>query len=173
MQQTRLDNIGLRIIRLLARDSGSPYKDTATAVGISSNAAKERINKMVSNGVIERFVIRINPVIFRYERECILTLRNIDKTIKEQEILNRVSLVGDVIVYVKHLEGTAGFVLYVRAGAEDKISILTDLLKETSVESILVSYRSITMRIHTSDFEIIKSLLSDPRMLNDDIAKEV
>lgn len=39
--------------------------------------------------VIERFVVRINPVIFRYERECILTLRNIDKTIKEQEILNR------------------------------------------------------------------------------------
>ena len=88
MQQTRLDNIGLHIIRLLARDSGSPYKDTATAVGISSNAPKERINKMVSNGVIERFVVRINPVIFRYERECILTLRNIDKTIKEQEILN-------------------------------------------------------------------------------------
>ena len=63
--------------------------------------------------------------------------------------------------------------LYVRAGAEDKISILTDLLKETSVESIFVSYRSIAMRIHTSDFEIIKSLLSDPRMLNDYIAKEV
>ena len=63
--------------------------------------------------------------------------------------------------------------LYVRAGAEDKISILTDLLKETSVESIFVSHRSITMRIHTSDFGIIKSLLSDPRMLNDDIAKEV
>ncbi|MGC2597082.1 MAG: winged helix-turn-helix transcriptional regulator [Nitrososphaeraceae archaeon] len=50
MQQTRLDNIGLHIKRLLARDSGSPYKDIATAVGISSNAAKERINKMVSNG---------------------------------------------------------------------------------------------------------------------------
>jgi DNA-binding Lrp family transcriptional regulator len=64
-------------------------------------------------------------------------------------------------------------VLSVRAGAEDKISILTDLLKPTSVESIFVSYRPISMRIHTSDFEIIKCLLSDPRMLNDDIAKEV
>ena len=122
MQQTRLDDTDLRIIRLLARDSRAPYKDIASAVGISSNAAKERINKMVSNGAIERFAVRINPVIFGYERECILTLTNIDKTFEEQGILNRVSLVGDVIVYVRHLEGTAGLVLYVRAGAEDKIS---------------------------------------------------
>ena len=173
MQQTRLDDIDLRIIRLLARDSRAPYKDIASAVGISSNAAKERINKMISNGVIERFAVRINPVIFGYERECILTLTNIDKTIKEQEILNKVSLIGDVIVYVKHLEGTAGFVVCVRAGAEDKMATLTDLLKPASVESIFVSYKPITMRIHTSDFEIIKCLLSDPRMLIDDIAKEV
>jgi DNA-binding Lrp family transcriptional regulator len=127
LQQTRLDDIDLRIIRLLARDSRAPYKHIASDVVISSNAVKERINKMVSNGAIERFAVRINPVIFGYERECILTLRNIDKTIKEQEILSRVSLVEDVIVYVKHLEGTAGFVLYVMAGAEDKITTLADL----------------------------------------------
>jgi DNA-binding Lrp family transcriptional regulator len=172
LQQARLDDIDLQIIRLLARDSRTPYKDIASAVGISSNAAKERINKMVSNGVIERFALRINPVIFGYERECILTLRNIDKPIKEQEILNRISLVGDVILYVKHLEGTAGFVLYVRAGAEDKIATLSDLLKPASVESIFVSYRPIIMRIHNSDFEIIKCLLLNPRMSIDDIAKE-
>jgi DNA-binding Lrp family transcriptional regulator len=163
----------LRIIRLLARDSRVPYKDISSAVGISSNSAKDRINKMVSNGIIERFEVRINPVIFGYERECILTLTNIDKTIKEQEMLNMVSLVGDIIVYVKHLEGTAGFVLYVRAGAEDKISTLTDLLKPATVESIFVSYRPITMRIHNSDFQIIKCLMSNPRMPIHDVAKEV
>ena len=163
----------LRIIRLLARDSRVPYKDIASAVGISPNSAKDRINKMVSNGIIERFAVRINPVIFGYERECILTLTNIDKTIKEQEMLNMVSLVGDIVVYVKHLEGTAGFVLYVRAGAEDKISTLTGLLKSATVESIFVSYRPITMRIHNSDFQIIKCLLSNPRMPIHDVAKEV
>jgi len=52
---------------LLARDSRTPYKGIASAVGITSNAAKERINKMVSNGVIETFAVRINPAIFGYE----------------------------------------------------------------------------------------------------------
>ena len=73
MQQTRLDDIDLRIIRLLARDARASYKDISSTVGITSNAAKERINKMISNGAIERFAVRINPVIYGYERECILT----------------------------------------------------------------------------------------------------
>jgi len=158
---------------LLARDSRSPYKDIASTVGISLNTTKDRINRMVSNGAIERLAVRINPVIFGYEKECILTLMDIDKTIKEQEILNMVSLVGDVIVYVKHLKGTAGFVLYVRAGAEEKMSTLADLLKPSTLETIFVSYRPISIKVHSSDFKIIKSLLSNPRMLIDRIAKEV
>ena len=98
---------------------------------------------------------------------------NIDKTLSEQEVLKRVSLVGDVIVFVKHLEGTTGFVLYVRVGAEEKISALTDLLKPASVEPIFVRYRPITKRINVSDLKIMKSLLSDPRMPIDRVAKEV
>jgi Lrp/AsnC family leucine-responsive transcriptional regulator len=71
LQQTSLDNLDLQIIQLLARDSRTPYKDIASAVGITPNAAKERVNKMISNSVIERFAVCINPVIFGYERECI------------------------------------------------------------------------------------------------------
>ena len=86
MQETRLDNIDLQIIRILARDSRISYSDIASAVGISTNAAKVRINKMVSKRLIQTFGLLINPVIFGYEKECILWVKNIDKTIKEQEI---------------------------------------------------------------------------------------
>jgi DNA-binding Lrp family transcriptional regulator len=113
LQQTRLDNTDLQIIRLLSLDSRIPYRNIAFAVGITSNAAKERINKMVSNGVI-RSLVHINPAIFGYEKECILILRHIDKTIKEQDIFNRVSLLGDVFAYAKQLEGAAIFVLSVK-----------------------------------------------------------
>jgi DNA-binding Lrp family transcriptional regulator len=122
--------------------------------------------------VIQRYIVLINPAIFGYEKECILTLRRIDKTIKEQAILNHVSLVGDVFVFAKQLGRALTFVLSVKAGAEDKISILTDLLKSASVQSIFVRYNPITMRIHTSDLEVMKCLLSNPRMLIEDIVKE-
>ena len=52
---------------------------------------------MVSNGVIESFIVLINPVIFGYEKVCILILKNIDKTIKEQDIFKKVSLLGNVL----------------------------------------------------------------------------
>ena len=72
-QLTRLDITDLRIMKLLSRDSRTPYRNIASAVGIMPSAAKERINKMVSNGAIRCFVLFVNPVILGYEKECILT----------------------------------------------------------------------------------------------------
>ena len=111
LRQTRLDTIDLRIMKLLSRDSRTPYSNLASDVGIMPSAAKGRINKMVSNGAIRSFVLFVNPVIFGYEKECILVLRNVDKTIN---ILNVVSLIGDVLAYTLSLERTANFILAVK-----------------------------------------------------------
>jgi DNA-binding Lrp family transcriptional regulator len=163
LQQTRLDSNDLQIIRLLARDSRTSYKNIASAVGITPIATKKRINKMVSKGVIRRFSTVINPVIFGYEKECILIVKNIDKTITEQEIFKKISLLGDIFLYIKELEA-ASFVLFVRDGVEGKIGILTDLLKPAEVNSIFGSYSPVNVRIHSSDLEIMRCLLSDSRM---------
>jgi hypothetical protein len=96
-----------------------------------------------------------------------------DKTIKEQDILNRINLLGDVFVYAKHLDGSSTFVIELRYGADYKIGTLTGSLKPAEVENIIfASYRPITTRIHRSDLDVMKCLLSDPRMLGEDIAKE-
>ena len=83
LQRTRLDSTDLQIISLLARDSRTAYRNIASAVGITPSAAKERINKMVSNGLI-----------FGYDKLCILILKNMDKTIKEQDIFNSTTLIS-------------------------------------------------------------------------------
>ena len=171
LQQTRLDMIDLRIMKLLSRDSRTPYRNIASAVGITPSAAKERINKMVSNGAIRTFVLFVNPVIFGYEKECILILRNVDKPIKERDILNKVSLLGDILAYTLSLGGTANFIFAVKDRAQDKIGILTDLLKPSQVESIFARYTPVTMRIYNSDLKIMKCLLPDPRMMIEDIAR--
>ena len=65
--------------------------------GITSPAAKERIDKMISNGVIQKFLVLINPIIFGYEKLCVLIIKNIDKTTKEQDIFKKLSLLGDLV----------------------------------------------------------------------------
>jgi DNA-binding Lrp family transcriptional regulator len=173
LQQTRLDSIDLHIIRLLARDSRTPYNNIASTVGMTPIAAKKRINRIVSGGVIRSFAVLINPVIFGYGKECILIVKNIDKTITEQEIFKKISLLGDIFLYIKRLEQAAvSFVLFVKDEAEGKIGILTDLLKPAEVESIFGSFKLVNVRIRSSDLEIMKCLLSDPRMRVEDIAKE-
>ena len=99
LQQVRVDGTDLHIIRLLARDSRTPYKSIAGEVGITSPAAKERIDKMISSGVIERFIVLINPIIFSYEKLCVLVVKNIDKTTKELDIFKKLSFLGDLVAY--------------------------------------------------------------------------
>ena len=174
MPQTVLDKIDLTIINSLSVDCRIPYRNIAYTVGITPNAVKERINKMTSNGIIQNFVVRVNPVIFGYEKECILTVRDTDKTIKEEDIVNRLNLLGDVFVFAKQLGGASIFVLSVKARGEDKIGLMVNLLKPAVVveDSMFVTYKPISMKIHNSDFKIIKCLLSNARMQVENIAKD-
>jgi DNA-binding Lrp family transcriptional regulator len=173
LQGARLDDIDLQIIRLLARDSRIPYKSIAADVGITQGAAKERINKMLSNGIIQRFVVLINPIIFGYEKLCILIVKNIDKTTKEQDIFNKISLLGDLVAYSEELEGSYILRLYVKDIPQYKIEIVTDLLKPATVKAFFADFSPPpTMKIHSSDLEIMKCLLSDARKSVENIAKE-
>ena len=173
LQGARLDDIDLQIIRLLARDSRTPYKSIAAAIGITQGAAKKRINKMLSNGVIQRFVVLINPIIFGYEKLCVLIVKNIAKTTKEQDLFKKLSLLGDLVAYSEELEGSYIFRLYVKDITQYKIETVTDLLKPATVEAFFADFSPPpTMKIHSSDLEIMKCLLSDARKSVENIAKE-
>jgi hypothetical protein len=95
-------------------------------------------------------------------------------TISEDNIVKQLNLLGDVRVYAKLLQRNAIFAISLRTGAEDKIALVVDLLKQSAldVEYAFMNYRPISMKVHSSDFKIIKSLLSNPRMQVEDIAKE-
>ena len=62
--------------------------------------------------------------------------------------------------------------LFVRTGAERKIGIISDLIKPAEVESIFGAYKQVNTKIQSSDLEIMKCLLSNPRMSIEDVAKE-
>ena len=140
--ETVLDKIDLKIINSLIGDCRSPYRNIAERVGITPNAVKTRVNKMISQGIIQNFVVRINPVIFGYEKECILTVRQYYKSMKEeQDIVEKLNLLGDVYVYAKQLGGDSIFVLAIKPGAEDKIGLMIDLLIPAIVDSKFVDYK--------------------------------
>jgi DNA-binding Lrp family transcriptional regulator len=169
-----VDKIDLHIMSLLYANCRTPYRSIASTVGISANAVKTRVNKMVSKGIIQSFIVMVNPAIFGYEKQCFLTVRNIDKIVTKEEeyIFNQVSLLGDIRVYARQLGGDAIFVLLVRPEAEEKIELVSTLLKPATIEYRFAVINPPSMNVSISDLKIIKPLLFNAKMEIADIADE-
>jgi DNA-binding Lrp family transcriptional regulator len=171
LQQSIVDDIDLQIIRVLARDCRTSYTDIASAVGISTNATKVRTNRMISKGVIKGFRVLVNPTTFGYEKLLFLTVKNIDKVNKEQDLFKKIRLLGEVFAYATHFESASIFVLFAKDISQDKIDIVGDLLKPATIETIFGNYRPPTMTVNASDLEIMKCVMSDPRMSVKDLVQ--
>jgi len=84
---------------------------------------------MVCNGIIQNFIVNVNPALFGYEKECLLTVKHsYKKTItSEDEIIKQLNLLGDVRVYAKQLQRSALFAILLRpAGKYNIIAAFPD-----------------------------------------------
>ena len=126
---------------------------------------------MISRGMLRGFRVLVNPAIFGYGKLLFLIVKNIDKIFEERDLFKKVSLLGEIFVYAEHLNATV-FFLFAKDISQDKIDIVTDLLNPATVETIFGNYRPPTMTVNASDLEIMKCLLSDPRMSVKDLAQE-
>ena len=168
-----LDKLDLKIISLLSENSRISYRNISSIVDLTPNAVKIRVNKMISSGIIKEFVVRVNPSLFGYEKEFSLTIRNIDRKIKEDNIIDKLRLFGEILVFAKQLGGSCICILAVKKEAEERIRIIDNMMKPSIVEkTIFANYNVPSVKIHTSDLKIIKCLLSNPRMQIENIAKE-
>jgi DNA-binding Lrp family transcriptional regulator len=102
MQDYTLDNIDIEILRILIHDCRTSYRSIGLSIGMSTNATKTRVNRLVSRGIIQRFVTLIDHAIFGYSKVCYLTIRDI-RTV--EEALNRFKLLGEVVLEVDCIGG--------------------------------------------------------------------
>ena len=55
-----LDKTDIKILKLLANDSRISYAEIAREVHLSRMAVRERVMKMVEEGVVERFTVQLD-----------------------------------------------------------------------------------------------------------------
>jgi DNA-binding Lrp family transcriptional regulator len=149
-----------------------------SAVGMTSKSVKARVDTMLSTGVIEEFVVKVNPVALGYGMNCMLIVR--EHTEHTQDILNRLNLLGDVSTHTKCLGGISAFCLAIKEGYEDKFKVLFDSLKTATVHVMFTSKLPLSSstsdlrykhELSETDLRIIKCLLSNPRMDLNDIGR--
>ena len=172
-----VDETDLKIISILSKDCRESFMSIGSAVGMTSKSVKARVDTMLSTGVIEEFVVKVNPVALGYGMNCMLIVR--EHTEHIEDILNRLNLLGDVSSHTKCLGGISAFCLAIKEGYEDKLKLLFDSLKAATVHVMFTSKLSLSSssdprykhELSETDLRIIKCLLSNPRMDLNDIGR--
>jgi Lrp/AsnC family transcriptional regulator for asnA, asnC and gidA len=90
MQDYALDNTDIDILRILYNDCRTSYRSIASSIGLSKNAVKTRVNRLISNSIIRGFMTSINPAIFGYSQFCYLTIKDEKRLEKTLTSLERV-----------------------------------------------------------------------------------
>src|SRR5918993_5573475 len=169
-----LDTIDLKILSTLARDCRTSYSSIGSLIGLTSKSVKARVKNMVCSGVIEKFVVRVNPAAFGYRTALILVKTS--HGITKDDVIQRVKEFGDLAYHVHHVGCTSVAALIIKKPLDEKIiQSLNDRLKPATVVRISVAELSVASTdLSETDLRIIKCLLlSGGRIEISDIAKEV
>jgi DNA-binding Lrp family transcriptional regulator len=173
MERLILDKIDLIILPTLARDCRTSYNSIGSQIGLTSKSVKARVNNMVHSGVIERFVIRVNPAAFGYRTALVLVRSSTGIT--KDDVIQRVKQFGDLTYHVHHMGRTSVAALIIKRPLDENIiQSLNDRLKPATVVNIAVTELSVSTDLSETDMKIIKCLLlSGARTEISEIAKEV
>src|SRR5919109_3048235 len=154
----RLDKIDLNILSTLARDCRTSYNSIGSQIGLTSKSVKARVKNMVRSGVIEKFVVRVNPAAFGYRTALVLVRTS--NGITKDDVIQRVKQFGDLAYHVHHMGRTSVAAIIINKPLDDNIiQSLNDRLKPATVISIAVSEVSVYTDLSETDLRIIKSLL--------------
>jgi DNA-binding Lrp family transcriptional regulator len=173
MDRLLLDKIDLSILATLAKDCRISYRSIGSLVGMTSKSVKSRVNTMIQSGIIEKFIVRVNPSGFGYRTAHVLV--RTDNEITKDDVVERVKQFGDLAYHVHHMGRTSMAALIIKKSLDSNIiKSLNDSLKPATISSIVVSELPVSMNLSETDLGIIKCLLlSGARMEISDIANEL
>ena len=169
-----LDKTDLTILSTLARNCRASYSSIGSEVGLTSKSAKARVKKMLHYRVIEKFVVRVNPIVFGFRMAIILI--KISNGITKDDVIQRIKQFGDLAYYVHHIGRTCVAALIIEKPLDDVfVQALNHILKPAITMSItILEHRIVSINLSETDLRIIKCLLlSGARTEISEIAVEV
>lgn len=163
----RLDKLDMQILSRLLNNCRESDRQIGRELNVSGGAVRSRIQKMAGVGIIEDFVLKIEPQVLGYGVFYIAVAgRDINALIPQIE------LVGDLFVIVPCVGGISVCGIVVRDNIEQKMELAKSLMKEVKV---LTSFDAISeydvSNLTRTDLEIIAVLMKDPRMSIEKISK--
>lgn len=174
MKRTTLDELDGKILRSLSRNCRVSYNSLGSEIGMTAKSVKARVKKMQSSGVIDSFIVKVNPMVLGYSKVCILVLRINNKAVDEKHIRRSISLLGDILNTGHVLGNISTFKFAVKKEAEEKLELLVDVIgQDHLIQNQTVAFQNVREQPTYVDFKIMRCLLDNPRMQISDIAEKI
>jgi DNA-binding Lrp family transcriptional regulator len=136
-----LDDVNLRIMDMLGRDSSTPFVEIAKQIGISDATVHIRVRRLISEGVINKFTISVDNDLLGYDHLAFIGI-NVQPGFADESIDGLSNL--EEVLEIHEMHGTFDLLLKIRAKdldqmrevVENKIGKLPRIL-ETELMTVL------------------------------------
>jgi DNA-binding Lrp family transcriptional regulator len=198
-QAYTLDETDRKIIGILAGDSRLSYERIGSALNLTRNSIKTRVNRMVSIGVIQEYIADINLSVLGYNVYYVITKQrkkgiNAEiNHIKRSNAVGYLDRLGDILAEIKVLGESSIFRIATRealphikiAGKDHEVIDANSELEAGLIEKVVLAstakgFKSRTPRKHQrqeersfltpTDLKILRSLVLNPKIGVTDIA---
>ncbi|MHA1137115.1 MAG: winged helix-turn-helix transcriptional regulator [Candidatus Thorarchaeota archaeon] len=168
-----MDSTDIGILRALGENCRASYQEMGRSLGMTANAIKKRVNKLVDNGTIHSFVVYLSFAMI--DAESYLAILTPEGTNKEDEILAQIvknphvfstgSLSDGTCIVFAEYEGANG-----KSDFEQFLNSLNnvahfELHTERAPKGNKVEFKPLQIRV-------LNSLVEDPRAAATEIAEK-
>lgn len=160
-----LDSVDIGILRDLGENCRASYQEMSRTLGMTANAVKKRVNKLVESGTIHSFVVYLSLAMA--DVEVYLAIVNTEGIKSEEKVLNEIIEDPHVFSTGRLSDGTCiVFTEYEGSENEDKLEHFLqeidgitglEIHKERTPRGMKVDFKPLQLRVLTC-------LVEDPRM---------
>jgi Lrp/AsnC family transcriptional regulator for asnA, asnC and gidA len=107
-----LDEVNLKIIDILSRDSSIPFVEIAKEIGISDATVHIRVRRLIEAGVINKFTISVDNALLGYDHVAFIGI-NVEPGSADESIYDLAQL--EEVLEVHEMHGTFDLLAKIRA----------------------------------------------------------
>jgi len=166
-----LDSIDIAILRFLGENCRASYQEMGRKIGMTANAVKKRVNKLVESGTIHSFVVYLSPSIA--DEEIFLSIVNTEGMKREEKVLDEIVEDTHVFATGRLSDGTC-IVFAEYEGSENEAKLERYLQTIDGITRVeihkLRSPRGKKVEFKPLQLRVLNCLIEDPRMPASEVA---
>ncbi len=138
---SKIDKKDIEILKILEQNARIPITELAKKVKLSHETVRYRLNKLVKNGVIERFTIRINKKKLGYNFYAVIMIATWNYTKEEWEEFFDYLMKHKNIVSVEKITGNYDVKISFWATSSEELDFISHSIK-TRFSKIIKDWQS-------------------------------